>query len=471
MISRPVRGTSGPPKDFPIGPFPNTFPPLRVDPSMRAGARHDASQTLESDAAGEGRFSMIPHLEIMIGDVREMLRELIARKVKVRTVVTSPPYWGLRDYGTEPQIWGGDLFHVHEWVSAGKRHRGGPQGTTGARATRDTTAHVQNWRCGEECTICGAWKGQLGLEPNPAMWVEHIVEIFRLVREVLAEDGTVWVNFGDCYVDRGRGPDLKSTLQGSRSNQTESRKVSHRAGFKGLASKNMIGQPWRAAFALQDDGWILRQDIIWHKPAPMPESCKDRFTKAHEYVFLLAKKKRYFFDRGAIQEPVSGTAHARGKGVNPKARTMPVVAGWANGNGTHSPVDHARPLKERGREEQGLATATKFGHGKGWRNKQNESFSGSVNELVPTRNRRDVLTVPPEPYKRAHYATFPSGLVRPFILAGSAPGDTTLDIFGGSGTVGQVSLEYGRNCILIDLDPRNQELMLERCNITPGLAL
>ena len=415
---------------------------------------------------------MSPTLEIMIGDVRAKLLELKARGQKVKMVVTSPPYWGLRDYGTEPQIWGGHPNCSHpRLVLAGSIHRGGPQGKTGALITRDRTAAdaVKDRRCGEFCLDCGAWRGELGLEPTPQLWVEHIVEVFALVWEVLEDDGTLWVNFGDCYTDGGRGKDTGSTLEGSRDNQKEARKATTRTMFKGLGPKNLVGQPWRAAFALQDWGWTLRQDIIWAKPSPMPESVRDRFTKAHEYLFLFSKQPRYYFDQEAIKEPVTGGAHARGNGVNPKA--MKPVAGHDHGPGAHDHLDFAKPKKLNGRAERGLSHAGKFGHEAGWRNKQNESFSGAVNGLVDKRNKRSVWWITSEPYPEAHYATFPTALVRTPILAGSRPGDTVLDIFGGSGTVGEVGNEYGRNVILIDLNPANEALMRDRCSQTPGLPL
>lgn len=411
----------------------------------------------------------LPTLDIRIGDVRDQLREMAPESVQC--VITSPPYWGLRDYGTEPQVWGGNPICEHTWAANKRAHRGGPQGATGALITRDTTARdaVKDRSCGANCSKCGAWLGELGLEPSPDLWVEHLVEVFREIRRVLRKDGTVWLNLGDCYTDGGRGNDSGSTLQGSRDNQTESRKVAHRTQFKGLGPKQLVGQPWRVAFALQADGWTLRQDIIWAKPAPMPESIPDRFTKAHEYLFLLSKARRYYFNQDAVREPATGGAHSRGKGVNPKA--SPRVAGWQDGPGSHSAVDHARPKKEAGRDEQDLKTGPKFGRETGWRTKQNASFSAAVTELVPTRNKRSVWWIPSEPYPEAHYATFPTGLVRPCVLAGTKPGDVILDPFGGSGTVAEVALEYGRNAILIDLNPANESLMRDRCQNTPGLPL
>jgi site-specific DNA-methyltransferase (cytosine-N4-specific) len=244
--------------------------------------------------------------------------------------------------------------------------------------------------------------------------------------------------------------------------------------------------PWRVAFALQADGWYLRQDIIWAKPCPMPESVRDRCTKAHEYIFLLTKRPDYYYDADAIKEPVTGGSHPRGNGVNPKAAGTGVgwgyaddekprtkyPSGWDDSLGTsHKAIDYARAEKDQGRAEQGLRDSTKLGRGAGWRNKQNESFSGAVNRLVDTRNKRSVWTIPPEPYPDAHYATFPSGLVRPCILAGSRPGDLILDPFGGSGTVGAVAIEYGRNAILIDVNPANERLMLDRMAAHAGQSV
>jgi DNA modification methylase len=452
-------------------------------------------------------MSTQPTLEILIGDVRAKLRELKAAGRKVKMVMTSPPYFGLRCYGTEPQIWGGAPECLHQWDAEKKIHRGGPQGPGGVLGEKDMSARdaVGDILPGSTCRNCGAWMGEIGLEPRMSMWVEHIVEVFDMVWDVLEDDGTLWVNFGDSYAQGGRGADTGSNLGGSRRNQRESRLANNRTHDKSLGEKQLMGQPWRAAFALQDAGWILRQDIIWAKPAPMPESIRDRFTKSHEYLFLFAKQRKYYFDQDAVKEPVSGGAHARGPGnkknsyttlyeetgdpkhhtkaglvafadrerakragVNPKAD---IPDGWVADPGPHTAVAHSQGEKTLGRKQQDLKDADGFGHGPGWRVKANESFSAAVTDLVPSRNKRSVWWIPAEPYAGAHYATFPTGLVRPCVLAGSAPGDTVMDIFGGSGTVGAVAAEYGRSCILIDLDPRNEKLMLDRQPDTPGFAL
>lgn len=253
-------------------------------------------------------------------DVLEGLGQLDSESV--HCVVTSPPYWGLRDYGVD---------------------------------------------------------GQLGLETTPEEYVARMVEVFSEVRRVLRPDGTLWLNMGDSYTDSGRGDDTGSTLDGSRHSQAECRKVKVRETARtGLAPKQLMGMPWRLALALQSDGWWLRSDIIWHKPNPMPESVTDRPTKAHEYLFLLAKSRRYFYDAEAISEPAGANSHPRGRGVNPKC----VPPG------------------------QGI--------------KQNEEFSGAITAIVSRRNKRTVWTINTQAYPEAHFATFPSDLVAPCIKAGSS---------------------------------------------------
>jgi hypothetical protein len=389
---------------------------------------------------------------ILIGDVRAKLRELRSQidagaMVRPRCVVTSPPYWGLRDYGTEPQIWGGRDDCAHEWGDVGSRHRGGPPGKSEATAGRDQSARaaVGDVATGCFCQQCGAWRGELGLEPTPELFVEHIVEVFRLVRDVLADDGTCWVNMGDCYLsnacaDKNGDPKWKNARNPGRGDNANRH---YRSPV--LKAKDLVGQPWRVAFALQADGWFLRSDIIWHKPNPMPESISDRPTKSHEYLFLLTKSPRYYYDADAIKEPVSGNAHPRGDGLNPKARRVVFPQGWASGPGSHSAIDHNRITPGKVRP------------------KQNASFAG----LVDRRNKRTVWTIPTEPYPEAHYATFPTKLVVPCILAGSQRGDVVLDPFGGSGTVGQVAQALGRNSVLVDLNPVNEVLM--RARIAKGM--
>lgn len=238
------------------------------------------------------------------------------------------------------------------------------------------------------------------------------------------------------------------------------------------------------AFALRADGWYLRQDIIWAKPNPMPESCRDRCTKAHEYIFLLSKSKQYYYDQEAVKEPVSGTANARGKGTNPKAMKSP--DGWdtSKGKGGHgsihkegrsngTPASHKGSHFDKGKTNlngtrTGVSTKPRKAH---VRSKQNESFSSAVNELVEVRNKRSGWTVPSQGFKEAHFATYPEKLIEPCILAGTRAGDTVLDPFGGSGTTGKVALENGRKAILCEMNPEYVPMIEQRTTTTLGLNL
>lgn len=334
---------------------------------------------------------------ILQGDCLESLRTLPDESV--HCVVTSPPYWGLRDYG------------------------------------------------------CA---GQIGLEATVTEFISRLVDVFAEVRRVLRQDGTCWVNMGDSYASNGGSGWQGKTGERSDRRFTATRnsvglREANRRPPHGLKPKDLIGQPWRLAFALQADGWYLRQDIIWHKPSPMPESVRDRCTKAHEYLFLLTKSEQYHWDFEAMREPVNGTAHASGSGVNAKIKHPD---GWASHKGSHGTIH--KDGRERG--------AT--------RPKQNASFSAAVTQTVESRNRRSVWTIPSEPYSEAHFATFPTALVRPCILAGCPVGGTVLDPFGGSGTTGSVALELGRKYILCELNPKYVELASARlASVTPGLPL
>jgi DNA modification methylase len=260
---------------------------------------------------------------VLVGDVRTRLAEL--PDGSVQTCVTSPPYWGLRDYGQGDQI---------------------------------------------------------GLEQTPEEYVAQMVDVFRQVRRVLADDGTLWLNLGDSYG----------------------------------AGKQLIGIPWRVALALQADGWVLRQDIIWNKPNPMPESVKDRCTKAHEYVFLMSKASRYKYDQAAIAEE-SLRPGAVGIIGGQKARREP-------------PISESDPRYRGGSEQWGRSV-----------------------EVGSRRNRRSVWTTASRPFPGAHFAVMPEALVEPCILAGSSPDDLVLDPFAGSGTVGVVALRHGRDFIGVELNP------------------
>ena len=290
---------------------------------------------------------------LLQGHCLEVLRTLPTESVQ--TCITSPPYFGLRDYGCD---------------------------------------------------------GQIGLESTPDSFVASLVDVFAEVHRVLKSDGTLWLNLGDSY----NGAASNRTGQnGYKDGRTNRDKRFSTGGIEGLKSKDLIGIPWRVAFALQSYGWYLRQDIIWHKPNPMPESVTDRCTKAHEYIFLLSKSDRYFYDNEAIKEPVSDTSLKRAEyGWNcDRPSTKNASMG---GTGIHT-------------EKMG----TRFVNPSG-------------------RNKRSVWTVCTKPYKGAHFAVYPTELIRPCVLAGSRPGDVVLDPFNGSGTTGFVSMEERRKYIGIDIN-------------------
>lgn len=328
--------------------------------------------------------------QIIQGNALDVLKTIESESVQC--CITSPPYYGLRNYGVD---------------------------------------------------------GQLGLEPTPGEFLKKMVEVFLEARRVMRSDGTLWLNMGDSYNGTGdRSPSILSTGQ-----------LSFRAGgiglnVQGLKAKDLIGMPWRLAFALQEAGFWLRQDIIWSKPNPMPESVGDRCTKSHEYIFLLTKSAKYYFNADAIKEPVTGNSHSRGNGVNPKAKLYPNPPGWdtSTGDGGHGSFhrDGRNGNRDRSlpRNRNGVG-----GHLDRGRPKQNESFSAAVSGLVDSRNKRSVWTVPTQPYAEAHFATFPEKLIEPCILAGSQEGDLVLDPFNGSGTTGVVSLKHRRKYIGIELNP------------------
>jgi DNA modification methylase len=247
--------------------------------------------------------------EIRKGDALEVLRTLPTESA--HCCVTSPPYWGLRDYGVKPIVWGGDRAHRHEWGPSillnasnhvDKRRWNHARNGRGEEQPIEKRPGQRQRKIGQgEICACGAWRGALGREPTPELYVTHIVAIFREVRRVLRDDATLWLNLGDTYSSGNRDSyDQVSDNKGARGiRNTRPGQPSY------LKPKDLIGIPWRVAFALQRNGWFLRSDIIWHKPNAMPESVTDRPTKSHDYIFLLAKSERYFYDGAAIREPIS----------------------------------------------------------------------------------------------------------------------------------------------------------------------
>jgi site-specific DNA-methyltransferase (cytosine-N4-specific) len=359
----------------------------------------------------------------LLGDVRDVLREMPAESVNM--CVTSPPYWGLRDYGTA--TWkGGDVACEHKQTVA--RHNGGRVAIDGfngsARPNSDKGA--MNYR--DTCGKCGARRidQQLGLERTPEEYVAKMVDVFREVRRVLRDDGTLWLNLGDSYAGGGGySPNSPSNLAGSLSSVAA---VSRVAGATKNAPfckpKDLVGIPWMLAFALRADGWYLRSDIIWAKPNPMPESVTDRPTKAHEMLFLLSKSPRYYYNADAIREGVSEAS---------------VVAG-ANGKGESLVLG----------QDLGLEYADRWDA----MTKEEQADAG--------RNKRSVWTIATAPYAEAHFATFPPALVEPCILAGCPEGGIVLDPFIGSGTTALVARRLGRKAIGIDLNAGYLDMAVRR---------
>jgi DNA modification methylase len=255
-------------------------------------------------------------------------------------------------------------------------------------------------------------QGQLGLEETPEKYVANMVKVFSEVKRVLTKDGTLWLNLGDSYCGTGhKGDHVDPKHREGRNGQ----KVAINNKIKGLKSKDLVGIPWRVAFALQADGWYLRQDIIWHKPNPMPESVTDRCTKSHEYIFLLSKSPKYYYDHEAIKEPS-------------------IYAG----------------------DDRGSRTDSRRG-----------TSMNSVSGITPDmKNKRSVWTVNTKPYPEAHFATFPKKLIRPCIHAGCPKGGVVLDPFGGSGTTAEVANELQRDAILCELSPEYCELIEKRLSLT-----
>lgn len=355
---------------------------------------------------------------ILLGDCREALKDI--EPESVQTCITSPPYFGLRDYGTGD--WeGGDADCDHM-----RTNKVGKDTATGHKAMGDKGEAVGDAIYKSTCPKCGAIRkdDQIGLEQTPEEFVTQLVQVFREVKRVLRDDGTLWLNLGDTYVSTAQGSvNAPQEIRGDNKNIN----VQYRPKIEGLKSKDMIGIPWRVAFALQADGWYLRQDIIWHKPNPMPESVTDRCTKSHEYIFLLSKSQKYFYDYEAIKERQSTVSIARAKrGVSDDNK-------WTDGADGQTPHSLSQ--------------------------KRSNDKSREVSEL---RNKRSVWTVTTKPYKDAHFATFPKKLIEPCILAGSNKGDTVLDPFTGAGTTGLVSVEHGRNFLGCELNPEYRKMAMGR---------
>lgn len=329
--------------------------------------------------------------------------------------VTSPPYYGLRDYGTGKWI-GGDPNCPHRRMSKG---------------------NVGDAIYKRVCPLCGAVREdkQIGLEETPEEYIKRLVGVFREVKRVLKDDGTLWLNIGDSYWGSGsRGYDFTdkfteaSKLQeGSKGTINLSNIPKMVGNVDGYKNKDLIGIPWMLAFALRNDGWYLRQDIIWHKPNPMPESVKDRCTKSHEYIFLLSKQPKYYFDYEAIQE----------ESVQKKDKKHDEKHGSGGGTKTQQNSTH-KNLQYNGQRNHSM---------------HERREEGLPDIEYEKRNKRDVWNVATKPVKEAHFATFPKELIRPCILAGCRKDGIVLDPFFGSGTTGIVCVETQRHYVGIELNP------------------
>jgi DNA modification methylase len=337
-------------------------------------------------------FRMGAHMiTIRKGDCRDVLRALPSESV--HCAVTSPPYFGLRDYGVA---------------------------------------------------------GQIGLEPNIDDYSATMVDVFRQIHRALRKDGTLWLNLGDSYATGTSSPRNPTTT--GEHGYWENPAIKHRinGAADGLKAKDLVGIPWRIAFALQADGWYLRQDIIWSKPNPMPESVRDRCTKAHEYLFLLSKSERYYFDQSAIAEEMAESSIERLSQPNLEIQGgSQRVPGKTNG-----------PMKAVGSLHMG---ETPRNDGERWR-----LADGGVAPRG-TRNKRSVWEVATQPFSGAHFATFPPALIEPCIKAGCQEGGTVLDPFAGAGTTGLVADRLGRNAILIELNPDYAAMIERRISADAGM--
>ena len=333
-------------------------------------------------------------------DVLEGLRMLPAECVQC--CVTSPPYWGLRDYSVSHSVWGGDPACVHDWQHANGTTRRGPRSDGTETPGSSDSAVGRGPRAGTPKSAfckCGAWRGCYGMEPTPALFVSNTVAIFREVWRVLREDGTLWLNLGDSWnaYNGGSGPGGWNDARDSERPQLE---TGYGLRDKSLKPKDLCGIPWRVALALQADGWFLRQDIIWAKPNGMPESVRDRCTKSHEYIFLLTKCERYFYDRMAIVEPLAVASVARlGQDVEGQEGSE-----RANGGG----------------KTNGKMKAVKFGGNKLTESGQTRLASGNEWDPLSGANKRSVWTIPVGGFREAHFATFPLSLPETCLKAGTS---------------------------------------------------
>lgn len=402
------------------------------------------------------------------GNCREILPQL--ELGSVQTCVTSPPYYGLRDYGTAS--WEGGLPECD--------HLRGNASWANGESKAVGYKQIEKESCGK----CGAVRidSQIGLETTPAEFVAKMTDVFESVRDVLKKDGTCWLNLGDSYAGSGRGRNAdgshsaketdkqftsKGTTNGRLVNPDSFDKKLIESGATGnawvkppagLKPKDLIGIPWRVAFALQDAGWWLRQDIIWSKPNPMPESVTDRCTKAHEYMFLLSKDGKYYFDNEVIKEPAEW-----GEWGSRLERESKKSFPTEKQNGIRS----SAPARDNFRRENSKRGDLVHPSGSvpAHRPDREDTFA------TGSRNKRSVWTVTTKPFSEAHFATFPEDLIRPCILAGSRENDIVLDPFAGAGTTLVLAKKLGRRSVGIELNPEYCEMIVNRIKREATLPL
>ena len=403
-------------------------------------------------ATAQGVFR--PTVRLESGDALDILRREPSESVNC--IVTSPPYWGLRDYGNPPTVWGGDPSCEHRFESETTVRAESSESVRGQHAAggggqnrhAKTGVHPDAQRTYNDvsqgfCSWCGAWRGCLGMEPTPDMYVAHLGEVFVEVRRVLRRDGTLWLNLGDSFAG-GRSGSRDPEKWPTQSRNDHMPVMGKRAA--GLKAKDLVGIPWRVAFALQAAGWYLRSDICWAKPNNMPESVKDRPTRAHEYIFLLTRAARYYYDSRAIAEAAVSVDSSRPRGSAASMRRRVVHP-------------HAGRRDKQG--QVGIRTYAGF----------NGRWDAAT--PVPTRNARDVWVIPPQPFHGAHFATMPEALVERCILAGCPEGGTVLDPFVGSGTVCAVAARLGRHSVGFDLNDAYVAIARQRAwpQAQPRMAL
>jgi len=406
-------------------------------------------------------MNKLPLNQVLCGDNREVMKTLPGDSIDL--VVTSPPYWGLRDYNNEQQIWGGnsDCDHVWDGGSHTWKYSGGiSPGYTGQFS--DDRTHFEATT--NYCSKCGAWKGSLGLEPHPQMYVDHIVEVSREIKRIIKPRGSYWLNLGDtycsmkgsCYNAGGGKTSLEQpAFKELTKNRNPNRMLKPDGGW--LQPKQLLGIPWRVAMALQEDGWILRNCVIWYKPNHMPESVKDRLTKSYEFMFFFVKQRKYYFNLDKIREPYAESSIQR---INQPTIMRQMggdkqheLYGDAPGHGNR-PADILKGLaKNLTKHEVATGRIGNFSYDDPLHNKAYHPKG---------KNPGDMWEIPTYPFPGAHFAVFPPALIEPIIKAGCPKNGVVLDPFAGSGTALRVARKLGRRFIGIDINPEYVEMCERR---------